>query len=178
MKPTRIYTGDLLTPLGRIRALADEQSLLQVLLPGDGGKRSRLEQDLARVYGPVEIHNGGSVVGCFLKELRAYFQGDLFSFQTPVKTHGTLFQNKVWSVLAQIPYGETRSYGWVAFRSGVPGGARAVGQANRRNPLPLVVPCHRVIAADGGIGGFSSGTDRKRWLLRWESRAPGVPADR
>jgi methylated-DNA-[protein]-cysteine S-methyltransferase len=178
MKPKKIYAGDLSTPLGRIRVLADEQSLLQVLLPGTREKRSRLEQELTRVYGPVEIHKGGGVVESFLKELSRYFQGDLFSFQTPVKPHGTPFQKKVWRILAKIPYGETRSYGWVAVQSGVPGGARAVGQANRRNPVPLIVPCHRIIAADGGIGGFSSGTHQKRWLLRWESRARGVPGDR
>jgi methylated-DNA-[protein]-cysteine S-methyltransferase len=110
----------------------------------------------------------------FLEELSRYFQGDLFSFQTPVNPQGTPFQKKVWRVLAGIPYGETRSYGWVAVQSGVPAGARAVGQANRRNPLPLIVPCHRVISADGGIGGYSSGTARKRWLLRWESRKRSV----
>ena len=75
-----------------------------------------------------------------------------------------------WKSLSRISYGETRSSGWVAEKAGVPGGARAVGQANARNPLPIIIPCHRIVAGDGTLGGFSSGVAHKKILLRLEQR--------
>ena len=168
-KRQRIYMDALRTPMGWIRAAGDEEALLLVLLPC-ADSREMLRQELSHKYGPVEFLKGGAVVAGFLKELEEYFQGSLLRFQTPVRPQGTPFQKKVWKVLTRIPTGETRSYGWVAEKAGVPGGARAVGQANGSNPLPLIVPCHRVINADGKIGGFSSGVGQKKWLLQWESR--------
>ncbi len=165
----RIYVDSLNTPLGRIRVAGDDRALLRVLLPCDHG-RERLNLELTRAYAPLEIRDGGEIPSRFLEELARYFQGKLVSFQTPVRPHGTPFQKRVWKILTRIPSGETRSYGWVAGRAGIPGGARAVGQANARNPLPIVVPCHRVVAADGKLGGFSSGVEQKRFLLRLEQR--------
>jgi methylated-DNA-[protein]-cysteine S-methyltransferase len=85
---------------------------------------------------------------------------------------GTAFQQAVWRALLEIPRGETRSYAWVARWVGRPGAARAVGQAVGVNPLPLLVPCHRVVASDGGLGGFGGGLEMKRTLLRWEGALP------
>ena len=109
-----------------------------------------------------------------LTQLREYFAGERRTFDLPLAPEGTPFQRSVWSALEEIPFGETRSYGQIAARVGRPGAPRAVGQANARNPLPVVVPCHRVIAADRGIGGYSgsgaegAGASTKRWLLRHE----------
>ena len=86
---------------------------------------------------------------------------------------GTPFQRRVWDELRRIPFGETISYAELARRVGQPGAARAVGSANGRNPIGLIIPCHRVIAADGGLGGYGAGLDRKRWLLRHEAEAAG-----
>jgi O-6-methylguanine DNA methyltransferase len=109
-------------------------------------------------------------INSYLKtELDAYFKGDLKKFTQKVKfTFGTPFEQRIWRTLQKISYGETRSYKWIAERAGSPGAMRAAGQALGKNPLPLIFPCHRIIAADGSIGGFSSGIAIKRWLLGHE----------
>ena len=102
------------------------------------------------------------------RQLDAYFAGELREFDLPLAPAGSEFQLGVWSELAKIPYGETISYGELAKRVGDPTKARAVGAANGRNPLPVIVPCHRVIGADGSLTGFGGGLDRKRRLLELE----------
>lgn len=102
-------------------------------------------------------------------ELDRYFSGRPTTFTVPLDPEsGTPFQKRVWEELTRIPYGETRSYGEVAVAVGSPGGARAVGVANHSNSIPIVVPCHRVIKADGGLGGFGSGIEIKEKLLKLE----------
>lgn len=103
-------------------------------------------------------------------ELARYFAGTPTDFSSLILDlgQGTPFQLRVWQELRKIPWGATISYKELATRVGNPKGFRAVGQANARNPLPLIIPCHRVIAADGSLGGYSSGLERKRWLLRHE----------
>ena len=103
------------------------------------------------------------------RELSAYFAGVPTDFAAlTLDPRGTPFQLRVWQELRRIPWGQTISYGELARRVGNPKASRAVGQANAVNPIPLIIPCHRVIAADGSLGGYSSGLDRKRWLLRHE----------
>ncbi len=104
-----------------------------------------------------------------IAELDRYFQGEPVKFSVPIDpSDGTPFQRKVWAALAQIPYGQTESYAELAARVGNRRGARAVGGANGKNPIPIVVPCHRVIKADGSLGGYSSGTKIKKKLLKLE----------
>jgi methylated-DNA-[protein]-cysteine S-methyltransferase len=102
------------------------------------------------------------------KQLTEYFNGKRADFDFLLAPEGTSFQRKVWNALCDIPYGETISYGELARRIGQPTAARAVGLANGSNPLPIVVPCHRVIGADGSLTGFGGGIERKRWLLAHE----------
>jgi len=102
------------------------------------------------------------------RQLAAYFAGDRRPFDLPLDPQGTPFQLAVWRSLAEIPYGETITYGEQARRLGRPGAARAVGAANGRNPLPIVVPCHRVVGADGRLVGFGGGLAAKRYLLNLE----------
>jgi len=102
------------------------------------------------------------------EEIRAYFEGKVIRFSSPLHPMGSPFDMKVWEALQTIPLGETRSYQEIAQEVGNPRGCRAIGAANRRNPIPLLIPCHRVIRKDGGLGGFSSGTEIKEWLLRCE----------
>jgi methylated-DNA-[protein]-cysteine S-methyltransferase len=104
------------------------------------------------------------------EQLIEYFAGERTEFDLPLAPEGTGFQRKVWSELCAIPYGVTISYGELARRIGQPTAARAVGLANGSNPLPIVVPCHRVIGADGSLTGFGGGIERKRWLLAHEKR--------
>ena len=101
-------------------------------------------------------------------QLAAYFAGELVAFDLALRLEGTDFQRQVWAALQEIPYGETWSYGRLAGHIGRPGASRAVGLANGRNPVGIVVPCHRVIGADGSLTGYGGGLDRKRLLLRLE----------
>ena len=102
-------------------------------------------------------------------QLKAYFAGDLKEFTLELRTNGTEFQRRVWDQLRLIPYGETRSYGELAHALGNPGASRAVGLANGRNPIGIIVPCHRVVGASGSLTGYASGLDRKQRLLSFES---------
>jgi methylated-DNA-[protein]-cysteine S-methyltransferase len=115
------------------------------------------------------------------EQLRAYFAGRLRDFELPLAPEGTPFQQRVWRALLTIPYGETTSYGVLAKALGKPNGARAVGSANGKNPIALVIPCHRVIGHDGQLTGYAYGVDTKRELLALERRhtsgASGASSD-
>jgi methylated-DNA-[protein]-cysteine S-methyltransferase len=103
------------------------------------------------------------------RQLVEYFEGARSEFELELRPLGTEFQRAAWHALSQIPYGETRSYAQQAVRMGKPRAVRAVGRANATNPLPIVIPCHRVIGSDGSLTGFGGGIDAKRWLLAHES---------
>lgn len=101
-------------------------------------------------------------------QLRAYFAGELTEFDLPIAAEGTAFQHTVWALLRRIPYGETTTYGRLAEQLGKPTAARAVGLANGRNPISIIVPCHRVVGSTGNLTGYGGGLDRKRFLLDHE----------
>ena len=103
-----------------------------------------------------------------IEQLGQYFAGDRLDFDLPLAVAGTPFQQRVWAALREIPYGETESYGELANRIGSPGAPRAVGLANGRNPIGIIVPCHRVIGASGSLTGYGGGIERKRQLLDME----------
>jgi methylated-DNA-[protein]-cysteine S-methyltransferase len=103
-----------------------------------------------------------------VRQLEEYFAGTRREFDLPLRLEGTAFQQRVWRVLAEIPYGVTWSYGELARRIDNPNASRAVGLANGRNPISILVPCHRVIGADGSLTGYGGGLERKRWLLAHE----------
>ena len=105
-----------------------------------------------------------------VRQLRAYVVGSLTGFDLPLNPQGTPFRRKVWVALQEIPSGETRSYGQLAKALGCPGAARAVGGANHHNPISIIIPCHRVIGADGSLTGYGGGLAMKDWLLRHERR--------
>ena len=109
-----------------------------------------------------------------VEQLESYFRGERTTFDVELRLEGTEFQRRVWAALLEIPYGETASYGELAARIGSPGAARAVGLANGRNPIGIIVPCHRVIGASGDLVGYGGGLDRKRQLLELE-RARTTP---
>jgi methylated-DNA-[protein]-cysteine S-methyltransferase len=108
--------------------------------------------------------------------LRAYFAGERVSFSVPLDASGTEFQKKAWAALLTIPYGETRSYGQLATQIGNPKASRAVGAANGRNPISIIVPCHRAIASDGTLIGFAGGLEAKQYLLSLEMRVKRTAA--
>jgi methylated-DNA-[protein]-cysteine S-methyltransferase len=105
-----------------------------------------------------------------LDQLREYFAGQRTRFDLPMALHGTAFQQRVWAALQDIPYGETVSYGQLADRIGQPTASRAVGLANGRNPIGIIVPCHRVVGATGSLTGYGGGLERKQHLLDFERR--------
>ncbi|MEO8556431.1 MAG: methylated-DNA--[protein]-cysteine S-methyltransferase [Actinomycetota bacterium] len=107
-------------------------------------------------------------------QIDAYFAGVLTRFDLPLAPAGSDFQKRVWAALQKIPYGQTESYGELAERVGSPGGARAVGLANGKNPIGIIIPCHRVVGADGSLTGYGGGLDRKKQLLDLETRVVGA----
>ena len=104
-------------------------------------------------------------------QIRAYFAGELREFELPLAVRGTAFQREVWAAVYAVPYGSTATYSEIAAAVGRPDACRAVGAANGRNPLPVIVPCHRIIGAGGGLTGYGGGLDRKRSLLDLEAAA-------
>lgn len=118
---------------------------------------------------PVEPSSPSTLTDTVAAQLREYFAGERQTFDFPYVLVGTEFQRQVWEELTWIPYGQTRTYSQVAQAIGKPGASRAVGMANNRNPLLAVVPCHRVVGADGSLTGYASGLDMKQALLELES---------
>jgi len=157
------------TPAGDALVMWDAAGALRVF--DWAGYEARMQRLLARHYGPVTPKPGRAPE--HLREaLTAYFSGDLASIDTiEVATGGTTFQRTVWAALRDIPAGRTESYGQLAARIGLPKAVRAVGLANGANPVGLIVPCHRVIGANGSLTGYGGGIERKRWLLNHEGAA-------
>lgn len=150
------------TPIGTLHLASDGASL--VACEFEGHERG-LAHGLHR-----EGHVGApdAVLDRARSQLDAFFAGRLRAFTVPLAPRGTDFQRKVWSALGAIPYGDTASYGELAARIGAPAAVRAVGAANGKNPIVIIVPCHRVIGADGSLTGFGGGLPRKRFLLGLE----------
>lgn len=119
---------------------------------------------------PVQLIKGPKKNRNVINQLKKYLEGKLQRFDCKLDYEGTPFQKKVWKALTQIPYGETRSYKEIARAIGHPNAFRAVGRANSKNPIPLIIPCHRVIKSKGGLGGFGHGIKVKKRLLEFEKR--------
>jgi methylated-DNA-[protein]-cysteine S-methyltransferase len=120
----------------------------------------------------------GAVLSSVVAQLEAYFEGTLHGFDVPLGAEGTAFQRAVWDELTRIPYGTVASYGEVARRVGKPSAARAVGAANHNNPIAIIVPCHRVVGANGSLTGYAGGVWRKEWLLKHEGFVTGCAPTR
>jgi methylated-DNA-[protein]-cysteine S-methyltransferase len=127
----------------------------------------------AETFGDPDPGRFPALFAAAASQLGAYFAGRLTEFDLPLALTGTAFQRRVWAALREIPYGETVSYGQLADRIGRPTAARAVGLANGRNPVGIVVPCHRVMGSAGGLTGYGGGLDRKRHLLDFERDVAG-----
>lgn len=141
-------------------------------LISNGAALTHLEFENARyAYDPAPPGND-KLLDKVRRELDHYFAGKLRAFTTPVAPEGTEFQKRVWAALLTIPYGATRSYGQQAVAIGSPQASRAVGLANGRNPISIIVPCHRVIGSNGSLTGYGGGMDRKKFLLDLEQGQP------
>jgi len=138
-------------------------------LVSNGEALTHLHFEKAKMLAPGHPRGSDKVLDKARRELDAYFVGRLKHFTVPVAPEGTDFQRQCWAALQQIPYGETRSYGQQAVMVGNPKAMRAVGLANGHNPIAVIIPCHRVIGADGSLTGFGGGLPRKRFLLGLEA---------
>jgi methylated-DNA-[protein]-cysteine S-methyltransferase len=166
-KTTTKLIDHLKTPLGKLAIVTDEGGLLHAV--GFTGGHARMEEALAREPAKTAKDPGGAT-----SALAAYFEGELDAIEAlEVVFNGTDFQHSVWRALTKIACGQTRSYGDVARAIGNPKAVRAVGLANGSNPIGIVVPCHRVIGANGTLTGYGGGIERKRWLLRHEGVLDG-----
>ena len=164
--PTPIYHTTIPSPLGDLLLTGNGQALTGVYLtPHRRGPTA--DGDWVRDEAPFTEAR---------QQLSEYFAGARTVFDLPTAATGTPFQQRVWQALRAIPHGRTASYGDIARAIGNPKAVRAVGLANGRNPLSIVVPCHRVIGSDGSLTGYGGGVERKQWLLAHEARLSGVGA--
>ena len=163
--PERIFVGKLDSPIGSVVYLTDAQALRAVEF---ADSPDRLLTAFFRSIGPIPVDTRSDPLGVGVA-IRAYFSGDILAIEAvPATPAGTPFQKRVWKLLREIPSGRTVSYGTIANQMGTPSAARAVGAANGANPIPIVVPCHRLIGANGTLTGYGSGVFRKEWLLAHE----------
>jgi methylated-DNA-[protein]-cysteine S-methyltransferase len=158
---TTMFYRHFHSPLGRLLLTSDGQALTGLFMTG------MAEESAPETSARWKQDNGPFVAAC--RQLTAYFEGEAADFDLDLNPAGTPFQRSVWQELRNIAYGRAISYAELARRVGKPGASRAVGSANGQNPIALIVPCHRVIGADGTLTGYGGGLDRKRWLLEHEA---------
>ena len=162
---TETLTYDVVqSPIGRLILASDGTALVGVWM----ANASPEDANWQRLEGDDDILTQTRM------ELDEYFDGRRHTFDVPLAPNGTEFQRSVWSALTKIPYGKTISYAELARRVGKEAAVRAVGAANGRNPIPVIVPCHRVIGSDGSLTGFGGGLPRKKWLLQHENALPRI----
>jgi methylated-DNA-[protein]-cysteine S-methyltransferase len=167
-RPDPFLYDEIDTPIGTLLLVAGETGVCALDLEGD---MAAVRGSLERRFGAVELRRHDDPGG-FSTRVRDYFAGELAALDSiPADPGGTPFQADVWRALRGIPVGRTASYAAIARRIGRPAAVRAVGAANGRNPVALIIPCHRVIGADGSLTGYGGGLDRKRWLLEHEGAA-------
>jgi methylated-DNA-[protein]-cysteine S-methyltransferase len=174
-----LHTTTMMSAIGPLFLAASSQGLVALefdfRLPGQQSIRPN-PRDLRDEKKDLTFEESGRAMKPYLTELEEYFAGKRREFNFPLDLRGTDFQLSCWRALLAIPYGETRSYADIARAVGKPNAFRAVGMANNRNPVAIVVPCHRVIASDGGLCGYGGGLDVKRKLLELEGALSGTLA--
>ncbi|AVX30124.1 MULTISPECIES: methylated-DNA--[protein]-cysteine S-methyltransferase [unclassified Carboxydocella] len=166
-----IRWSEMLSPIGPLVLVSTEKGLCRLVLPGEG--QATLLNWLNRKWTEeIVVERNLKVHQQAIEQLGAYFAGELQQFDLPLDVSGSPFQLQVWQELQKIPYGETRTYQEIATNIGKPRAVRAVGQANNRNPIPVIIPCHRVIGKSGALVGYGGGLEVKLYLLGLEG-APG-----
>jgi len=160
----RIYVSELHSPVGTLHLASSDQGVVCISLSG----KEDLLKDLERRVPDMELEENASKNKKVIRQLKEYFSGTRKDFDLPLHVMGTEFHKLVWRQLCQVPFGRTASYKEIAERIGRPKAVRAVGQANHRNPIPIIIPCHRIIGANGHLVGFGGGLDMKRFLLSHE----------
>ena len=147
-----IFSESFLSPLGQISVFSDGNDITEVR------------------FGCCESEHGDEITEEAVRQLREYFEGERTEFSLPLSPKGTPFQKRVWSALTEVEYGTVRTYKDIAQAIGSPGACRAVGGANGKNPIVIIIPCHRIVASGGKPGGYSAGLDKKLYLLELENK--------
>jgi len=165
-----VHTAQIDSPIGSLRVASTERGLAYLELPHASGRG--LRGWLRRCIPDARCTDGFAPNRAAIAQVLEYLEGKRVAFELALDLRGTPFQSAVWQALLEIPYGETRSYAQIAERVSQPSAVRAVGAANGANPVALVVPCHRVIASDGRLGGYGGGPELKARLLAMERSRP------
>jgi methylated-DNA-[protein]-cysteine S-methyltransferase len=172
----KVCSSLMASPIGELLLVSDGECITGLYMNNDGSLK------ISAGWRDSRKERADALLREARVQLQAYFSEELKSFDLPLRLNGTAFQQRVWSELCNIPYGETISYGELAGRIGQPKASRAVGLANGRNPISIIVPCHRVIGANGSLTGYGGGLPRKRWLLdhergvrSWQTLDPAEP---
>ena len=160
-----LFYKEMKSPVGKLKLVASDKALVAVLWQHEKQSRVRL--------GPLKLNRQHPILLEAERQLREYFGGERTQFELLLEPRGNEFQKKVWRALTEIPFGKTRSYLDLAKAIGAPRACRAVGAANGKNPLSIVVPCHRVVGTSGALTGFAGGLETKATLLALEARAGG-----
>lgn len=151
------------SPVGKLKLIASSKGLSGLLWEGEFNERV--------LFGELKQHKNNKFILLTKKQLNEYFKGQRKLFDIPLDVRGTDFQKKVWNQLSKIPFGKTKSYKEIAIKINSPKASRGVGSANRKNPVSIIVPCHRVIGSNGKLTGFAGGLDVKSWLLKFENQS-------
>lgn len=159
-----LYEKTIESPVGELHLVASDRGLRHVGFENSDRKYAGLNEEIT----PSDTHK---ILNQAEKELNEYFNGLRKEFNVALDLVGTVFQTKAWQALCQIPYGQTATYGQQAEKAGNKTAARAIGGANNRNPVCIIVPCHRVVGSDGSLVGYAGGMKRKEYLLHLETRA-------
>ena len=157
------------SPVGKLKLVASDKGLVAILWENDNPRRVLLKDMAVNESHPILLETQ--------RQLGEYFASERSTFSVALDTRGTHFQKSVWDALLRIPFGETRSYGQLAKQLGNPRASRAVGAANGRNPVSIIVPCHRVIGSSGKLTGFAGGLERKTCLLNLEGKRQADPRE-
>lgn len=171
-----IKTAVIETPIGEMKAAAVKEGICLLTFADSHSLGSELEE-LARIFNTGIVAGSNWHLWTLKRQLKEYFRGKRKVFSLKLAVPGTDFQKEVWKGLQEIPYGSTISYHEQAERLNNPGAIRAVGHANGSNRIAIVIPCHRVIGADGSLTGYGGGLERKRWLIDHEKKYSGKPVD-
>ncbi|MCC7460285.1 MAG: methylated-DNA--[protein]-cysteine S-methyltransferase [Proteobacteria bacterium] len=174
-----LFWNILETSWGEILIVADHKGIVRITLPAQSASNSKTLNNLCKSRETILTHKNTATIAQAKKQIAEFLNGKRNSFHLELNPHGTDFQKKVWNALKRIPYGQTRCYQDIARSVGSPKAVRAVGMANNKNPLPLVIPCHRVIGKNGSLVGYAGGIPLKKKLLKLETeKAAGLKSSK
>nr|WP_090890519.1 methylated-DNA--[protein]-cysteine S-methyltransferase [Evansella caseinilytica] len=168
IKRSYIHYAEMNSPIGTLTIGKSGKGICFIEFGSLADTRANIEAWLKRRLMNVDFQKNEQELKPALQQLQQYFQGERAAFDLPLDLIGTKFQTLVWNKIREIPYGQTKSYKNIAMEIGAPKAVRAIGGANNQNPIPIIIPCHRVIGSNGSMVGYGGGLDKKEYLLRLE----------